>query len=169
MIIECIELNWLYKHTKKVRSSEATIPILNWVKHSFFLWLSLMIMWITITLSVFSIDLVYFASSTSDTNATRATQMEQECDINVTSARQVTRATWVRQECYTNNTNATWVRLLILITTQVKIYFHTPMWAIWEMKDYKERNNFILRTNFWKCPVSMPKYIWKEHHKNWNL
>ena len=41
MIIECIiELNWLCKHIKKVRSSEPTI-ILNWIKHSFSLWVSL--------------------------------------------------------------------------------------------------------------------------------
>ena len=25
------------------------------------------------------------------------------------------------------------------------------------MKDYKERNNFILRTTFWKCIVLMPQ------------
>ena len=30
--------------------------------------------------------------------------------------------------------------------TQVKIYFQTPILAIWQMKDYKKRNNFILRT-----------------------
>ena len=41
MIIECIiELNWSCKHIKKVRSSEPTI-ILNWIKHSFSLWVLL--------------------------------------------------------------------------------------------------------------------------------
>ena len=30
-------------------------------------------------------------------------------------------------------------------------YFHTPVLAIWQIKDYKERNNFILRTTFGKC------------------
>ena len=29
--------------------------------------------------------------------------------------------------------------------TQVKTYFHTPILAIWQIKDYKERNNFILK------------------------
>ena len=53
----------------------------------------------------------------------------------------------------TNNTGARrttqlsheW-KILILITTRVKTYFHTPILAIWQMKDYKERNNFILRS-----------------------
>ena len=36
-------------------------------------------------------------------------------------------------------------------TTLVETYFHTLIFTIWQVKDYKERNNFILRTNFWKC------------------
>ena len=32
MVIECLELNWLCKHMKKVRSSQAAVLILNWVK-----------------------------------------------------------------------------------------------------------------------------------------
>ena len=39
--MECIELNRLCKHMKKVRSSQAAIFVLNWVKHSFSLWVSL--------------------------------------------------------------------------------------------------------------------------------
>ena len=42
LIMECIELNWLCKHTKKVRSSQPPFPVLNWVKHSLSLWASLM-------------------------------------------------------------------------------------------------------------------------------
>ena len=42
MIIECRELSWLCKNMKKVRSSQAAILVLNWVKHSFSLWVSLM-------------------------------------------------------------------------------------------------------------------------------
>ena len=38
---------------------------------------------------------------------------------------------------------------LILITTQVKTYFHTIFLAILQMKDYKERNNFVLTAIFW--------------------
>ena len=34
--MECIGLNWLCKHTKKVRSSQAAILILNWAKHKLF-------------------------------------------------------------------------------------------------------------------------------------
>ena len=42
-------------------------------------------------------------------------------------------------------------------TTQIKTYFHSPAFTIWQVKDYKERNNFILKTTFWKCLMSMPK------------
>ena len=80
---------------------------------------------------------------TSDTNATRVLQERHECD---TSATWTTRA---RQE---------W-KSLILITTRVKTYFHTLILTIWQVKDYKERNNFILRTNFGKCLVSTPKCV----------
>ena len=76
---------------------------------------------------------------TSDTSATRTT----ECDTSET------RATRVRQECYTNDTNA----------TRVKTYFHTFILTLQQMKDYKERNNFILRTTFPKCLAPMPKCI----------
>ena len=41
MVMECIELNWSCKHRKKARSSQAATIILNWVKHSFSLWVSL--------------------------------------------------------------------------------------------------------------------------------
>ena len=66
-----------------------------------------------------------------------------------------TNATLVRgeqQQCYTSATRATRVRhewkLLILITRRVKTYFYTPIFTIWQVKDYKLRNNFILRTAF---------------------
>ena len=39
---ECImELNWLWKHIKKVRSSQPAIIVLNWIKYRFSLWVSL--------------------------------------------------------------------------------------------------------------------------------
>ena len=37
LIMECVELNWLSKHVKKIRSSQPDIPVLNWVKHQSFL------------------------------------------------------------------------------------------------------------------------------------
>ena len=57
----------------------------------------------------------------------------------------------MRHECYTNDTSATFdfdfdLILLILITTRVKIYFHIPIFTIWQVKDYKGRNNFVLST-----------------------
>ena len=41
VIIECTKLNWLCKHMKMVRSSQVAIIVLNWVKQSFSLWVSL--------------------------------------------------------------------------------------------------------------------------------
>ena len=34
------------------------------------------------------------------------------------------------------------------------------------MKDYNERNSFILRTKLWKAVVRMPKCVLKVRHKN---
>ena len=95
---------------------------------------------------------------TSDTNATQVTQIQHkqhECNT------RATRVLHKRHECNT--------RTLILTTTRIKTYFHSPTFTIWQVKDYKERNNFILRTTFWKCLVPMPKCVWKVHHKNWTF
>ena len=32
LIMECMELNWLCKRIKKIRSNQAAIPVLNWMK-----------------------------------------------------------------------------------------------------------------------------------------
>ena len=105
---------------RRVRSSQEAILVLNWVKHSFSLWVSLT-RWN---------DLVYFAtrvpekSKNSDTNAIRV------------------RHEW--HECYTSNTSASRVKNLDFdITTPVKTNFHTHILAIKQMKDFKERNNFV--------------------------
>ena len=71
---------------------------------------------------------------TTDTNATKVTQIQHKQHECNTSA---TRVLHKRHECNT--------RTLILTTTRLKTYFHSP---IWQVKDYKERNNFILRTTF---------------------
>ena len=36
LIMECIELNWLCKHMKKIRCCQPAIPVLRWVKHQSF-------------------------------------------------------------------------------------------------------------------------------------
>ena len=42
--------------------------------------------------------------------------------------------------------------------TSKNIFSHPYIYfTIWKKKDCKERNNFILRTTFWKSLVSMPK------------
>ena len=92
----------------------------------------------------------------SDTSTTLATLMRHEKPKCSTSE---TRSTRVRDECYTNDTSVTWVlhkrhecdtseKLLILITARIKTYFHIHIFTIWQEKDYKERNNFILSTTF---------------------
>ena len=73
-------------------------------------------------------------------------------------------------ECQTQTTLVQYKwKFFILIMTWVKHIFYTPIWAIWQMKDCKERNSFIFRTTFWKCLVPMPKCVWNLHHKNWIL
>ena len=117
-------------------------------------------------------DLVYFTKrvpGTSDTSATRTTRVRHECDMN---AKRMAR---LRHECYTSDTSVTPVKNFDFCNNKSEnkfsrenIFSH-PILAIWQMKDYKERNNFILTTTFWKCIVPMPKCIWKVHHKNWTL
>ena len=64
---------------------------------------------------------------------------QHECDTNETQA---TRVLHKRYEC-----DASATRVENVVTTQVKIYFHTPTLAIIrQMKNYKERDYFILRT-----------------------
>ena len=87
-------------------------------------------------------DLVYFSTRVPETSNTSATQARRECD---TSAM---RKTSVRQECYKNDTSTTRVEILILVTTRVKTYICIPILTLWQVKNYKERNNFILKTAF---------------------
>ena len=100
-------------------------------------------------LLIFKINLIYFPTRVTDTSdtsvtVTQTTRMRiewEECNASETQATQV------RHEYYTNEKSA---NLLILIMTRVETYYHTHILAIWQMKDYKERSSFILRTNFWK-------------------
>ena len=55
---------------------------------------------------------------------------QHECD---------TSATRVKNFDFDNN---------IFSHKKVKTYFHTATFTIWQVEDYKERNNFILRANF---------------------
>ena len=73
-----------------------------------------------------------------------------------------TRATRVlheRYECDTSEKN------LILITARVKKYYHIPIFTIWQVKDYKEWNNFILSTTFgnasFPCQNAIKKFTTK--------
>ena len=91
--------------------------------------------------------------NTNNTIAPRVRHEQHKCN---TSA---TRVLHERHECDTSATRTTRVqhewKILILITTRVKTYFHTPIFTIWQVKDYKQSNNLILRTKFWKCPVRL--------------
>ena len=98
-----------------------------------------------------------------NSSPTKMTRAWHECNTSETKRHECNSSA---HKCYTNDmspTRTTRVRherkILILITTRGKTYFHTPALAIWQMKDYKERDNFILRTTFWKCLATMPKCL----------
>ena len=74
-------------------------------------------------------------------------------DMSNTSAKQATR---VLHECHTNNKSATRVKKFDFYNERNENIFSHTMSAIWQMKDYKERNNIILRITFWKCLFPMP-------------
>ena len=92
----------------------------------------------------------------SEATAIRATQMQHECDTSDTMRHEcdtsVTQVLHERHECDTSENvdfdNGTSKNIF----SNPYIYF-----TIWKNKDCKERNNFILRTTFWKSLVSMPK------------
>ena len=65
-------------------------------------------------------------------------------DTSDTSTRRMRRVLHEQHKCKTSEKN-----------------FHTPVLAIWQMKDHKERNSFLPGTTFWKCLVPMPKCVWK--------
>ena len=74
-----------------------------------------------------------------------------------------------RRECYTSDTSATRVGNFDFDKdTSKNIFSHPYISYTQQMKDGKNRNNFILRTAFWKCLPRMPKCIWKVHHKNYH-
>ena len=75
------------------------------------------------------------------------TQMQHKCDKNAT------RMARVRHECYTNETGAIRAKKVDFDNDTSKNIFLHPYLTIWQMKDYKERNNFILKANIWKCLV----------------
>ena len=100
----------------------------------------------------------------SNTIATRVRHEQHECK---TSATQVLHE---RHDGHTSATRMTWVQhewKILLATIRTKTFFHTPIFTIWQVKNYKDMNNFILRSNFWECLAPMPKCVWTVHHKNW--
>ena len=75
-------------------------------------------------------------------------------------------ATQVWHECYTNDTSATQVKNFDFDNDTSKNIFLHPYIYYMASEDYKLRENFILKTTFWKCLVPTVKCIWKVHHKN---
>ena len=53
--------------------------------------------------------------------------------------------------------------------THVTTYFQISILTIWQMKHYKERDNFILRITFSKCLVPMPKLHLKSASQKLNF
>ena len=106
--------------------------------------------------SLSSLYLAYFTTRVPDTSATRLRHDRHECNTSETQT------TWVHYKYDTSVTQTTQVqqewKILIFATKRVKTHFLIP---IWRMKDYKERNSFILKTTFRKCIIPMPKCVWK--------
>ena len=84
---------------------------------------------------------------------TRVWHEQYECNTSNTSAAQV------RHESDTNDTSATWVKNFDFQNETRENMFSHPTLAIWQMKDYKERNNIILKTTFWQCLIPTPKNV----------
>ena len=59
----------------------------------------------------------------------------------------------------TNDTSAKRVKNFDFGNDTSENIFSHPQVSYMANEFNKERNNFILRTNFWKCLVPMPKYI----------
>lgn len=70
---------------------------------------------------------------------------------------------WVRNERHQYDMSASRttrlrhdLKNLILIMTWVKAFFHTLILAIWQIKDYIKRKDFIRRTTLPRFPAKMP-------------
>ena len=64
-----------------------------------------------------------------------------ECDMNYT------RTVRMRHECNTNDTSATRVKNFDIHNETSENIFSHPILAVWQMKDYRERNSIIVRTD----------------------
>ena len=98
-----------------------------------------------------------------DTSATQVRHKQYECNKSETST------TRVRHVYDTNDTSVTLVINFNFDKDASENIFLHPILIIWQVKDYKERNNFIFRNTFWKCLLPMPNHVKREHHKNWTL
>ena len=85
-------------------------------------------------------DLVYFTTRVPDTSDNKSN----------TGA---TRVRHEQHECYTNDTSATQVKNFDFHNDTSETFFHTPLLAIQQMKEYKERNNalFLCQNAFEMC------------------
>ena len=80
-VAECIiELNWLCKHIKKVRSCQPAIFVLNWIKHSFSLWIPLSVS-VKPTFNTWNIDNVRWRLTHYSTIVTRFRRTEWICSF----------------------------------------------------------------------------------------
>ena len=86
---------------------------------------------------------------TCDTNATRVRHKGHECDRSTTRVRPEWKI--FDFDNYTSKTS-----------------FHIAIFTIWQVKDSKERKNFILSTTFRNA--SFPcRNVFELYHKNWTL
>ena len=76
----------------------------------------------------------------------------------------------MRYECYTNETSATRVKKIDSDNDTTENIFSQPYIYLWQVKDYKERKNFVLEIPFGKvlfsCQNAFEKCITKTEFCN---
>ena len=88
--------------------------------------------------------------NTSDMSVIRVRHQQHECDTNATRG---------LHERHERDTSVARVRNFDFDNDTSENIFLYAYISLWQIKDYKERNNFILRTIFWKCLVLIPKCV----------
>ena len=151
-----IELDWLRKHMKMIRSSQPAILILNWIIHSFVLWVSLSSK-INSWFILFRSNAIWWSSLICNASAR---QERDKCDKSDTSA---TRVRHERHECDTSEKNFDFENY-----TSKNIFSHSYIYYM-ASERLKGKEQFHFKYCLLKCLIPIPKCVWKMHHKNWTL
>ena len=147
-----IELNWLRKHMKMIRSSQPAILILNWIIQSFVLWVSLSSK-INSWFMLFKSNSIWWSSLICNASAR---QERDKCGKSDTSE---TRATRVWHE---------WKNFDFENYTSKNIFSHSYIYYM-ASERLQGKEQFHFKHCLLKCLIPIPKCVWKMHHKKWAL